>query len=48
VKVVQRIPVRIALDRRPDDPPLRDGMSATVEIDTGPHTRFDRWFGHRG
>ncbi len=47
VKVVQRIPVRIALDRRPDDPPLRDGMSATVEIDTGPHTRFDRWFGHR-
>ncbi len=45
VKVVQRIPVRIVLDRSKDDPPLRDGMSAVVEIDTGPHTRFDRWFG---
>ena len=45
VKVVQRIPVRIALDRSTDDPPLRDGMSATVDIDSGPHTRFDRWFG---
>jgi membrane fusion protein (multidrug efflux system) len=46
VKVVQRIPVRIAIDTGPDQPPLRDGMSANVEIDTGPHTRFDRWFGH--
>ena len=45
VKVVQRIPVRIELERSADDPPLRDGMSAQVEIDTGPHTRFDRWFG---
>ena len=45
VKVVQRIPVRIALVPGTDDPPLRDGMSATVEIDSGPHTRFDRWFG---
>lgn len=45
VKVVQRIPVRIALTRGSDDPQLRDGMSATVKIDTGPHTRFDRWFG---
>ena len=45
VKVVQRIPVRIVLDRSNDDPPLRDGMSAVVEIDTGPHTRFDHWFG---
>lgn len=45
VKVVQRIPVRVALVPRPDDPPLRDGMSAEVRIDTGPHTRFDRWFG---
>ena len=45
VKVVQRIPVRIALERREDDPPLRDGMSANVKIDTGAHTRFDRWLG---
>jgi membrane fusion protein (multidrug efflux system) len=45
VKVVQRIPVRIAVEQKPDDPPLRDGMSADVQIDTGPHTRFDRWFG---
>lgn len=44
VKVVQRIPVRVALQPRKDDPPLRDGMSATVRIDTGPHRRFDRWF----
>jgi len=45
VKVVQRIAVRIALEQHADDPPLRDGMSATVDIDTGPHTRFGRWFG---
>ena len=45
VKVVQRIPVRIALQPGQDDPPLRDGMSANVRIDTGAHTRFDRWFG---
>jgi membrane fusion protein (multidrug efflux system) len=45
VKVVQRIPVRIAIQPGPDDPPLRNGMSADVEIDTGPHSRFDRWFG---
>lgn len=43
VKVVQRIPVRIALQPGRDEPPLRSGMSATVRIDTGPHTRFDRW-----
>jgi membrane fusion protein (multidrug efflux system) len=35
VKVVQRIPVRIALDLSPNAPPLRSGMSAVVEIDTG-------------
>lgn len=35
VKVVQRIPVRIRLDRREGDPPLRAGMSAYVVIDTG-------------
>ena len=47
VKVVQRIPVRIAVKLNKDDPPLRYGMSTTVRIDTGPHTRFDRWFGRR-
>ncbi len=45
VKVVQRIPVRILLTPGKDDPPLRNGMSTVVSIDTGPHTRFDRWFG---
>lgn len=35
VKVVQRIPVRIAIFPRPDAPQLRAGMSATVEIDSG-------------
>ena len=39
VKVVQRLPVRLALRPGPDDPPLRAGMSAAVEIDTG-HERF--------
>ena len=35
VKVVQRIPVRIRVDRQPGDPILRAGMSVIVEIDTG-------------
>jgi membrane fusion protein (multidrug efflux system) len=35
VKVVQRIPVRIRVDQRGGDPPLRSGMSAYVSIDTG-------------
>jgi len=34
VKVVQRIPVRIKVIRKDDDPQLRAGMSTTVEIDT--------------
>jgi membrane fusion protein, multidrug efflux system len=40
VKVVQRIPVRIKLEQKPTDPPLRAGMSAVVTIDT--HHR--RWW----
>lgn len=40
VKVVQRIPVRIKLDMKPGDPPLRAGMSVVVNIDT--HHR--RWY----
>ena len=35
VKVVQRIPVRVAIFPRADAPALRAGMSATVEIDSG-------------
>lgn len=35
VKVVQRIPVRLALELPDDGPTLRAGMSVTVEIDTG-------------
>jgi membrane fusion protein (multidrug efflux system) len=38
VKVVQRIPVRVRIDRKPGDPPLRAGMSADIDIDTG-HVR---------
>ncbi len=37
VKVVQRIPVRIAITANRDDPPLRVGMTASVKIDTGVH-----------
>jgi membrane fusion protein (multidrug efflux system) len=35
VKVVQRIPVRVRIDRKPGDPILRAGMSVNVDIDTG-------------
>ncbi|HUB16686.1 MAG TPA: HlyD family secretion protein [Acetobacteraceae bacterium] len=35
VKVVQRIPVRIRVDRQPGDPDLRAGMSVEADIDTG-------------
>ena len=35
VKVVQRIPVRIRVERKPDQPELRTGMSVEVTIDTG-------------
>lgn len=34
VKVVQRIPVRLALEPGVEQPPLRAGMSVVVEIDT--------------
>jgi membrane fusion protein, multidrug efflux system len=42
VKVVQRVPVRIQLDRDPENSQLRAGMSANVEIDTG---KEHAWFG---
>jgi membrane fusion protein (multidrug efflux system) len=38
VKVVQRIPLRVRIDRAAGDPPLRSGMSVEVTIDTG-HSR---------
>ena len=34
VKVVQRLPVRIAIDNPPDDLPLHAGLSVTVKVDT--------------
>jgi membrane fusion protein (multidrug efflux system) len=34
VKIVQRISVRVKVDRKADDPPLRAGMSVYVDIDT--------------
>lgn len=52
VKVVQWIPVRIALENPTDAPPLRAGMSTEVEVDTGYHRslpgivrRVAGWFG---
>jgi membrane fusion protein (multidrug efflux system) len=41
VKVVQRIPVRVAIDKSQCDRPLRAGMSAVISIDTG-HRRWWR------
>ncbi|HTP61117.1 MAG TPA: HlyD family secretion protein [Burkholderiales bacterium] len=35
VKVVQRIPVRVAIDDVAGKPPLRAGMTVTVSVDTG-------------
>jgi membrane fusion protein (multidrug efflux system) len=35
VKVVQRIPVRVRIERQQGDPELRAGMSVIAEIDTG-------------
>jgi membrane fusion protein (multidrug efflux system) len=41
VKVVQRIPVRVKIERCPGNPALRAGMSVNVSIDTG-HRRWER------
>jgi membrane fusion protein (multidrug efflux system) len=46
VKVTQRIPTRIVIDRKPGDPELRAGMSAVVDIDTGKRT-WQRMFSDR-
>jgi membrane fusion protein (multidrug efflux system) len=46
VKVVQRVPVRIALEDGPELP-LRAGTSATVTIDAQAGDRWDRFVGRR-
>ena len=46
VKVVQRVPVRIAFDKDEDTHLLRSGMSVNVEIDTG-HSRLPLPVGRR-
>jgi membrane fusion protein (multidrug efflux system) len=40
VKVVQRLPVRIAIDDPPEDLPLHAGLSVTVKVDTAHHRRL--------
>ena len=35
VKVVQRVPVHLAIEQTPGQPPLRAGMTVTVTVDTG-------------
>ncbi len=43
VKVVQRIPVRVAVDMATKDPAFRAGMSANVEIDTQHRREMPHW-----
>src|SRR5262245_40883921 len=45
VKVVQRVPIRLAVQMPAGAPPLRTGMSATVEIDTGHQRSLADLFG---
>ncbi|WP_422013827.1 HlyD family secretion protein [Reyranella sp.] len=40
VKVVQRVPIRLNVEMPEGAPPLRTGMSAYVEIDTGHHRQL--------
>lgn len=47
VKVVQRLPVRLRLDLRPDAPPLRAGMTAEVTVDTNRERRLSDILGFR-
>ena len=42
VKVVQRIPLRVAVEPEAGAPPLRAGMSAEIEVDTGHSRRLAR------
>jgi membrane fusion protein, multidrug efflux system len=43
VKVTQRLAVRIAIEMHSDDPSLRSGMSAIVDIDTGHDRPAPAW-----
>lgn len=45
VKVVQRLPVRLRLIERSNEPPLRAGMTAYVSIDTGRQRKLANIFG---
>jgi membrane fusion protein, multidrug efflux system len=44
VKVVQRLPVRIAVEAREDQPPLRAGMTVSVSIDTEREPQLAEFF----
>jgi len=44
VKVVQRVPIRLNVETPEGAPPLRTGMSAYVEIDTGHHRQLSDLF----
>jgi membrane fusion protein, multidrug efflux system len=43
VKVVQRLPVRLRLLPRANEPPLRTGVTATVSIDTNRPSKLASW-----
>lgn len=45
VKIVQRVPLRIVIKPGSDDPILRVGMTAKVEVDTGKHHTLSSLFG---
>jgi len=44
VKIVQRLPVRLRLIQRANQPPLRTGVTATVTVDTGRQSRLASLF----
>jgi membrane fusion protein (multidrug efflux system) len=51
VKVVQRLPIKIRLNRHEREKPLRAGMTATVQIDTGRERSIGQltsWLGGAG
>ncbi|HSD54134.1 MAG TPA: HlyD family secretion protein [Burkholderiales bacterium] len=49
VKIVQRVPVHLAIEQGADQPPLRAGMTVTVSVDTGRSRglpEFLSWLAH--